>query len=75
MLFRAWRPHVRQRTVDDDRRASTFGLLVSVNMLIETQQGFDYTAADCRSWMAQTGFRDSYADPLAGPDSMVVGIK
>jgi O-methyltransferase/methyltransferase family protein len=61
--------------IDDDRRDNSFGLLMSVNMLIETQQGFDYTAADCRSWMAQTGFRDSYADPLAGPDSMVVGIK
>jgi O-methyltransferase domain/Dimerisation domain len=61
--------------IDDDRRDNTFGLLMSVNMLIETQAGFDYTAADCRSWMADTGFRDSYAEPLAGPDSMVVGIK
>jgi len=24
---------------------------------------------------ADAGFRDSYAQPLAGPDSMVVGIK
>jgi O-methyltransferase domain/Dimerisation domain len=61
--------------INDDRRASTFGLLMSVNMLIETHAGFDYTAADCRSWMADTGFRDSYAEPLTGPDSMVVGIK
>jgi hypothetical protein len=61
--------------IDDDRRANTFGLLMSVNMLIETQAGFDYTAADCRSWMADTGFRVSYAEPLAGPDSMVVGIR
>jgi hypothetical protein len=61
--------------VDDDRRANTFGLLMSVNMLIETPAGFDYTFADCRSWMADVGFRDSYAEPLAGPDSMVVGIK
>jgi len=61
--------------IDDDRRANTFGLLMSVNMLIETQAGFDYTFADCRSWMADTGFRDSYTEPLTGPDSMVVGIK
>ena len=61
--------------IDDNRRENTFGLLMSVNMLIETQAGFDYTAADCRSWLADTGFRDSYAQPLAGPDSMVVGIK
>ena len=48
---------------------------MSLNMLIETQAGFDYTAADCRSWMADIGFRDTYAEPLPGPDSMVVGIK
>ena len=61
--------------IDDDRRANTFGMLMSVNMLIETQAGFDYTFADCRSWMADTGFRDSYTEALTGPDSMVVGIK
>jgi len=61
--------------IDDNRRANTFGLLMSVNMLIETPAGFDYTAADCRSWMAGAGFRDSYAEPLTGSDSMVVGIK
>jgi hypothetical protein len=61
--------------IDDDRRANTFGLLMSLNMLIETQAGFDYTAADCRSWLADVGFRDSYTQPLPGPDSMVVGIK
>jgi O-methyltransferase domain len=61
--------------IDDDRRENTFGLLMSLNMLIETQGGFDYTGADCRSWMADVGFRDSYVEPLVGPDSMVVGIK
>ncbi len=61
--------------IDDDRRANTFGLLMSVNMLVETQAGFDYTATQCRCWMTSTGFCDSYAEPLAGPDSMVVGIK
>jgi len=61
--------------IDDDRRANTFGLLMSVNMLVETHGGFDYTATDCRAWMAGTGFRDSSTQPLPGPDSMVVGIK
>jgi hypothetical protein len=61
--------------IDDDRRANSFGLLMSLNMLIETPDGFDYTGADCRSWMADVGFRDSYVEPLVGPDSMVVGIK
>jgi O-methyltransferase domain/Dimerisation domain len=61
--------------IDDDRRENTFGLLMSLNMLIETQDGFDYTGADCRAWMADVGFRDSYVEPLVGPDAMVVGIK
>jgi hypothetical protein len=66
---------VYETIIDDDRRTNTFGLLMSLNMLIETQDGFDYTAADCRSWMAHVGFRDSYVEPLAGSDTMVVGIK
>ena len=37
--------------------------------------GFDYTGADCRGWMAEAGFRESYVEHLVGPDSMVVGIK
>jgi hypothetical protein len=66
---------VYEAIVDDDRRANTFGLLMSVNMLIETPNGFDYTGADCTSWMREVGFRDCSVQPLVGPDSMVVGIK
>ena len=66
---------VYESIIDDDRRTNAFGLLMSLNMLIETQEGFDYTGADCRSWMTEVGFRDTYVESLAGPDSMVVGIK
>lgn len=61
--------------IDNDRRENTFGLLLSLNMLIETPGGFDYTAADCIDWMTKTGFRDVSVHHLLGPDSMVVGIK
>ena len=61
--------------IDDDRRENAFGLLMSLNMLIEGLYGFDYTGADCRAWMAETGFSESYVQHLVGPDSMVVGIK
>jgi hypothetical protein len=61
--------------IDDDRRSNAFGLLMSINMLIETPGGFDYTGAQCRTWMSEAGFKDSYVQHLAGPDSMVVGIK
>jgi len=61
--------------IDDERRENAFGLLMSLNMLIETREGFDYTGADCRGWMAEVGFRESYVEPLVGPDSMVVAVK
>jgi O-methyltransferase/methyltransferase family protein len=61
--------------IDDDRRENAFGLLMSLNMLIEAPFGFDYTGAECRSWMAETGFSESHVEHLVGPDSMVVGIK
>jgi O-methyltransferase domain/Dimerisation domain len=66
---------VYEAIIDDERRHNAFGLLMSLNMLIETPGGFDYTGADCRAWMQETGFRESYVGPLVGPDSMVVGIK
>ncbi|MFN8175257.1 MAG: methyltransferase [Solirubrobacteraceae bacterium] len=66
---------VYEAIIDDDRRENAFGLLMSLNMLIETRGGFDYTGADCQGWMAQAGFRESYVRHLVGPDSMVVGVK
>jgi O-methyltransferase/methyltransferase family protein len=61
--------------IDDERRHNSFGLLMSLNMLIETRGGSDYTGDDCRGWLREVGFRDTYVQHLAGPDSMVVGIK
>jgi hypothetical protein len=66
---------VYEALIDDDRRENTFGLLMSLNMLIETRGGFDYTGADCQGWMKDTGFSETYVQHLVGPDSMVVGIK
>jgi hypothetical protein len=66
---------VFESIIDDERNANTFGLLMSLNMLIETPNGFDYCAADCQGWLGEIGFRETYAEHLVGPDSMVVGIK
>jgi len=66
---------IYEAIIDDDRRQNAFGLLMSLNMLIETQDGFDYTGADCSGWMKKAGFRETRVEPLVGPDSMVVGIK
>jgi hypothetical protein len=61
--------------IDDARRENAFGLLMSLNMLIETPGGFDYTGHDCQTWMRAAGFHQTWVEHLAGPESMVVGIK
>ncbi len=66
---------VYESIIDDDRRSNAFGLLMSLNMLIETPGGFDYTGADCMAWMKEAGFRETRVEHLVGPDSMVIGIK
>jgi hypothetical protein len=66
---------VFEAIIDDERRSNTFGLLMSLNMLIETRAGFDYTGADCAAWMREAGFRQTRLEPLSGPDSMVIGVK
>ena len=66
---------VYETIIDDDRSKNAFGLLMSLNMLIETPGGFDYTGADCIGWMKEAGFHSMRVEHLVGPDSMVVGIK
>jgi hypothetical protein len=66
---------VYEAIIDDDRSQNAFGLMMSLNMLIETPGGFDYTGADCAAWMTDAGFSATRVEPLVGPDSMVVGIK
>jgi hypothetical protein len=66
---------VYEAIIDDKREKNVFGLLMSLNMLIETPGGFDYTGADCSGWMKQVGFKRTRVEHLIGPDSMVVGIK
>lgn len=66
---------IYEALIDDDRRSNAFGLLMSLNMLIETSDGFDYTGADCSGWLRDAGFRETRVEHLVGPDSMVIGIK
>lgn len=66
---------VYEAIIDDDRSKNAFGLMMSLNMLIETPGGFDYTGADCSRWMKAAGFSSTRVEPLVGPDSMVVAIK
>jgi SAM-dependent methyltransferase len=66
---------IHEALIDDARKQNAFGLLMSLNMLIETHGGFDFTGADCRKWMKEVGFKRTQVMPLAGPDGMVVGVK
>src|SRR5687767_12692200 len=66
---------VFESIIDDDRRSNAFGLLMRLNMLIETRGGFDYSGADCSSWMREAGFKQTRIEHLSGPDSIVVGVK
>jgi hypothetical protein len=66
---------IYEALIDDARRENAFGLLMSLNMLIETPGGFDYTGADCCQWLRDAGFRETRVEHLVGPDSMVIGIK
>lgn len=66
---------VYEALIDDERAKNAFGLMMSLNMLIETPGGFDYTGADCSGWMKDAGFSRTQVQPLVGPDSMVIGIK
>ena len=66
---------VYEALIDDDRSKNAFGLMMSLNMLIETEGGFDYTGADCAGWMREAGFSSTRVEHLVGPDSMVVGVK
>jgi O-methyltransferase domain len=64
-----------ERLIDDERRTGTAGLLTSLNMLIMTAGGFDFTAADCIGWMREVGFRDMQIEPLVAGHSMIIAKK
>lgn len=66
---------VVEMLIDDERRRHLPGLLMSLNMLIETRGGFDFTGADCIGWMRSAGFTDARVVPLTGASSAVIGQK
>lgn len=64
-----------ENVIDDARRENLFGLLMSLNMLIELGDAFDYTGADFRAWCREAGFRRFEIISLAGPSSAAVAYK
>ena len=66
---------VIENLIDDERRTNAFGLLMSLNMLIEFGEAFDYTGADFDGWCRDAGFRRTEVVPLRGPASAAVAYK
>lgn len=66
---------VYERLIDDERRVNASGLLSSLQMLLASTGGFDFTGAECIGWMREAGFRDIRVDSLTADQSMVAGFK
>jgi hypothetical protein len=66
---------VIENIIDDERLENAFGLLMSLNMLIETEGGYDYTFADFTEWATEAGFRYTTKLPLGGPASAAIAYK
>lgn len=64
-----------ENVIDDARRVNAFGLLMSLNMLIELHGGFDYTGAQFDGWARKAGFARTEVRPLAGPTSAAIAYK
>ena len=66
---------VVENLIDDSRRENAFGLLMSLNMLIEFGDAFDFTGGDFAEWCREVGFRETEVVPLAGPASAAIAYK
>jgi precorrin-6B methylase 2 len=66
---------VIENIIDDDRRQNIFGLLMSLNMLIETEKGYDFSFSDFKEIAGKAGFKRFEILPLAGPTSAAIAYK
>lgn len=66
---------VIESIIDDDRRQNIFGLMMSLNMLIETEEGYDFSGADFKELSLAAGFKETFVMPLMGPSSAAIAVK
>jgi O-methyltransferase domain/Dimerisation domain len=64
-----------ENLIDDARRENAFGLMMSLNMLIEFGDAFDFTGGDFAGWCREVGFREVEIVPLTGPSSAGIAYK
>lgn len=66
---------VIENIIDDNRSENAFGLMMSLNMLIETAEGYDFSLADFTGWAKEIGFKETTIMTLTGPSSAAIAIK
>ena len=66
---------VIENIIDDDRSKNAFGLMMSLNMLIETEAGYDFSFSDFNNLVKETGFKETAIIPLTGPTSAAIAYK
>ncbi len=66
---------VIENVIDDRRRLNSFGLMMSLNMLIETEEGYDFTKAEFDEWCKEAGFKNTERMALTGPASALIAYK
>jgi len=66
---------VYETMIDDQRKENTFALLMSLNMLVKTPGGFDFTPSQLKEWLKEAGFKDITFTKLPANHTMAVAIK
>jgi hypothetical protein len=66
---------VHDALIDDTRQGCSHCMLSSLNMLIQTTGGSEYTAAECSGWMRAAGFTATQVVPLAAMQTAMIGTK
>ncbi len=66
---------VIENIIDNGRTKSSFGVLMSLNMLIKDGDGFDFSLSDFEAWAKEAGFKRTELKELAGPTSATIAYK
>lgn len=66
---------VIENVIDNDRSVNAFGLMMSLNMLLETSDGYDFSEADFEAWAREVGFNNIHTMSLTGPTSAIIATK
>jgi hypothetical protein len=66
---------IQETFIDEGRRDRAHSLLSSLNMLLQTDEGAEFSENECIVWMRETGFEELQVLPLDGKQMAVVGKK